>query len=425
MKKRVTVCLLAALVAGAMPLTSFAASTNEISSDRSAKEDGELTGSNAPTLTISSKEDTTEDMFFSLELNNAEWLYEGSGTLENGLTYQVMSDSTMMVQMDGDVFDFANNDIVIPLETRITGVGQATVTIDPKDSTVSAGTYAFAHVNYPAMTIQMKENKDKGTFGLTFEDNYPYSMPKGRLFKLTLSKGYTFDDAKVTVTGTGKYKDLVEFKPFGNDTSIAYVQTTNFTPGSEGTITVEGISYVGSSEEAPVLTIEPVYGQGSSLSYNLSKTEEETTPEMTQKTVLFTVGGNYYVVDGDEMVTMEASPFIDENGRTMLPLRALSNSIGIADKYITWDDESKTVIILADLDGDGTHTDQVSVTVGQKQIDVNGKKIAMDTQAVIQDGYTYLPMRAVLNALGFTDEQIQWSEKDKTVTLTWEEAKAE
>ena len=63
--------------------------------------------------------------------------------------------------------------------------------------------------------------------------------------------------------------------------------------------------------------------------------------------------------------------------------------------------------------------------MGQKQIDVNGKKIAMDTQAVIQDGYTYLPMRAVLNALGFTDEQIQWSEKDKTVTLTWEEAKAE
>ncbi len=419
MKRNITICLLAALMAGAMPLTSFAASENEISTDRSVKEDSELTGSNAPTLTISSKENTTEDMYFSLELNQAEWLYEGTGSFANGLTYQVMSDKTMMVQIDGDVFDFANNDIVIPLETRITGVGQSTVTIDPKESTVSGGTYVFAHVNYPAMTIQMKENESNGTFSLSFEDHYPYSMPKGRLFQLTLSKGYTFDDSGVTVTGTGKYKDLVEVKAFANNTSIAYVQTTGFTPGSEGTILAEGIAVTGSGEEAPVLTIEPVYGQGSSISYNLS--QKETEPEMAEKTVLFTVGGNYYVVDGDAMVTMEAAPFIDENGRTMLPLRALSNSIGVEDNYITWDDSSKTVIILADLDGDGTHTDQISVKVGQKQIDVNGKKIAMDTQAVIKDGYTYLPMRAVLNAMGFTDAQIQWSEKDKTVMLTWEE----
>ena len=40
------------------------------------------------------------------------------------------------------------------------------------------------------------------------------------------------------------------------------------------------------------------------------------------------------------------------------------------------------------------------VPVGQPYILVNGRTVAMDTAALIQDGRTYLPIRAVLEAFG-------------------------
>ena len=323
-----------------------------------------------------------------------------------------------MVQVT-DGFDFQNNDIVIPLATEVEDAGQATVTIDPKDSTISAGTYAFAHVNYPGMSIQMEESEDG--VQLMFEDDYPYAMRQGRLFQLTLSRGYTFDtSATVEAEGTGKYNGRVEFRPMGENSSTAYVQISSASATGEGTITVSGIRIKGSAENAPVLSVKPVYGSGSSISYTLmapeGDSEEDQAPAVQQKQVKFVAGGNYYVVDNDSMVAMEAAPFIDENGRTMLPLRALSNAIGIDANQIHWDDATKTVTIE---DGSGK---EIRVTIGQQQIYVDNRVISMDTQAVIRDGYTYLPMRAVLNALGFDDSNIVWNEREKSVTITWEDA---
>ena len=418
MKRFFVMLLTATLTVGALPVMGFAASTNTVSRDISASEGMELTGANVPELRITDEEGTTGDFYFELTLNNATWLDSITSQAQSGITFTLLSDTRLMVQVT-DGFDFQNNDIVIPLATEVEDAGQATVTIDPKDSTISAGTYAFAHVNYPGMSIQMEESEDG--VQLMFEDDYPYAMRQGRLFQLTLSRGYTFDtSATVEAEGTGKYNGRVEFRPMGENSSTAYVQISSASATGEGTITVSGIRIKGSAENAPVLSVKPVYGSGSSISYTLmapeGDSEEDQAPAVQQKQVKFVAGGNYYVVDNDSMVAMEAAPFIDENGRTMLPLRALSNAIGIDANQIHWDDATKTVTIE---DGSGK---EIRVTIGQQQIYVDNRVISMDTQAVIRDGYTYLPMRAVLNALGFDDSNIVWNEREKSVTITWEEA---
>lgn len=48
---------------------------------------------------------------------------------------------------------------------------------------------------------------------------------------------------------------------------------------------------------------------------------------------------------------------------------------------------------------------------------VNGKQLVADVPAVITDGRTMLPFRAVFNALGVSDDRIVWNEKSKTVEV--------
>lgn len=83
-------------------------------------------------------------------------------------------------------------------------------------------------------------------------------------------------------------------------------------------------------------------------------------------------------------------PFVDANGRTQVPLRVVMEQYGC---QVAWNSTDNAAVITKG----GT---TVVVPVGQPYILVNGRTVAMDTAALIQDGRTYLPIRAVLEAFG-------------------------
>lgn len=83
-------------------------------------------------------------------------------------------------------------------------------------------------------------------------------------------------------------------------------------------------------------------------------------------------------------------PFVDANGRTQVPLRIVMEQYGC---QVAWNSADNAAVITKG----GT---AVVVPVGQPYILVNGRTVAMDTAALIQDGRTYLPIRAVLEAFG-------------------------
>ena len=56
----------------------------------------------------------------------------------------------------------------------------------------------------------------------------------------------------------------------------------------------------------------------------------------------------------------------------------------------------------------------VKIPIGENTITVNDSNVIMDTKAVIKDGRTYIPLRAVFSAFGY---DVNWHDNSKTVYL--------
>ena len=105
-------------------------------------------------------------------------------------------------------------------------------------------------------------------------------------------------------------------------------------------------------------------------------------------------------------------PYVDKNNRTMLPVRAFSNALGILDENIEWDDRDRVVTITRQDDT------TVRIPVNSRTIYIAGSAKTIDTQSVIVNDRIYLPLRAVSNALGISDDNIKWNQDEKTITIT-------
>lgn len=100
-------------------------------------------------------------------------------------------------------------------------------------------------------------------------------------------------------------------------------------------------------------------------------------------------------------------PFVDENGRTLVPFKAALEKYGAE---VNWDNENRTAIAKK---GDIA----IKVPIGEKFILKNDEKIETDTVAVIKDDRTYLPIRPVMEAFG---SEVQWDNELKAVLITTE-----
>lgn len=99
-------------------------------------------------------------------------------------------------------------------------------------------------------------------------------------------------------------------------------------------------------------------------------------------------------VNGHIVTFPDAQPYIDNNGRTMIPVRVATEQLGAT---VLWDGKTNTATI--------TKKDiTVVIAVGDTKLKVTvaGKTtdVIMDTEAVLQDSRTYVPIRFVAEALG-------------------------
>lgn len=85
-------------------------------------------------------------------------------------------------------------------------------------------------------------------------------------------------------------------------------------------------------------------------------------------------------------------PYVDENFRTMVPLRVTMESAGFA---VGYDGAAQTAIVVTD-------HNRIEVPIGTNLIYNNNVKSENDTVTVAKNGRTYLPIRAVLEAAGYT-----------------------
>lgn len=100
-------------------------------------------------------------------------------------------------------------------------------------------------------------------------------------------------------------------------------------------------------------------------------------------------------------------PFTDTNGRMQVPLRATMEAYGC---NTAWNEAEKTVTLKKD-------STTVQVPIGKAYLVINGKQKPTDTAALVKDGRTYLPIRAVLEAFG---AKVNWDAKNNILSITQE-----
>ncbi len=109
------------------------------------------------------------------------------------------------------------------------------------------------------------------------------------------------------------------------------------------------------------------------------------------------------VVNGNPVVFTEDSgfPYV-ENYRTMVPLRVTMEAAGAA---VGFDFTKRVAIII-------TENSRIEVPIDTNILYSNNLEIKNDTKAIVKNGRTFLPIRAVLEAAGFT---VEWDAKTSTV----------
>lgn len=110
------------------------------------------------------------------------------------------------------------------------------------------------------------------------------------------------------------------------------------------------------------------------------------------------------VVNGEKVMFPDAEPFIDANSRVQVPIRFVSEALGA---NVGWIDSTKTVTVkLKDK--------EVVLPIGKKNFQVNGENMQMDTEALLKEERTFVPIRFVSEALGAT---VRWEDSIKTLKL--------
>lgn len=126
---------------------------------------------------------------------------------------------------------------------------------------------------------------------------------------------------------------------------------------------------------------------------NIVTAGSDTTGFTTKLTVPI---GENYLIAGETKVELDAPAYINAEGYTMLPVRAISTSLGIDNNNVLWDQATKTVTILY---GDRI----ISMTADASVMYVNGSSIPTSSSVEIVNDRTFLPMRDLATALGVTD----------------------
>ena len=188
--------------------------------------------------------------------------------------------------------------------------------------------------------------------------------------------------------------------PDGEELYLVYHQHNAIGTVSPRMTCIDRLKFVPNPDGGPDV---PVTAGPSSTPQPVPSGAEEAPAAAAETKVTLTLGSRA-ATRNDTAVTLDAAP-LSRGGRMMLPIRFVAEAFGAA---VGWDGDTAMATVAA---GDTV----ITVRIGEKQIFVNGAAVPLDTAAFIEGGRTYLPVRAVADALGAA---VGWDGDTATATLT-------
>ncbi|MFB9750108.1 copper amine oxidase N-terminal domain-containing protein [Paenibacillus hodogayensis] len=117
--------------------------------------------------------------------------------------------------------------------------------------------------------------------------------------------------------------------------------------------------------------------------------------------VLIVVNGLYLQIDP----VSGAEPFL-ENGRTMVPLRALADAFGFE---VGWEPNEQKITLTKE-------AKSIVLQIGKPEMLVDGEKVQLEEAVpLIKKGMTFLPVRQLAELLGI---QVEWDGDIRMATFT-------
>ena len=135
-----------------------------------------------------------------------------------------------------------------------------------------------------------------------------------------------------------------------------------------------------------------------------------TSDELLKINELITLGKPKITVNNQLNITVNGrnadfslKPFIDENGRTLVPVK---DFCGFIKKSFLWLENPSRIAINphsdTTLESGGNLSDSVIFKIGEKNYEINGKIRETDTAAQIRDDRAYVPLRVIAELLGYS-----------------------
>ncbi|MCQ2749982.1 MAG: stalk domain-containing protein [Clostridia bacterium] len=219
---------------------------------------------------------------------------------------------------------------------------------------------------------------------ITVEDG-KFVMPEKNVFITA-----TFKEAPKS-SGTKKYK--------ADDKETAEKISGSGKKGSTRTITpIEGkkvASVVVTDKDGNKIDVT-VNEDGT---YSFKQPASDVNIEVTYKNreITLNIGSTEASVDG-ERENLDVSPVI-RNDRTMLPIRFVAENLGAK---VGWDEKNPNIVTISRGDT------EIVIHLGSEKMLVNGKEVILDSVAFAENDRTYLPVRAISEALNAI---VEWNEE--------------
>jgi len=121
-------------------------------------------------------------------------------------------------------------------------------------------------------------------------------------------------------------------------------------------------------------------------------------------TIILVIGSSQPTVNGTPK-TLDAPPFVTANGRTMVPIRFITEVMGAVVDY-----NSTTRKVTVKLD-----PTIVILTLDSTTAVVDGQNKTLDAPAQIRQNRTFVPIRFISEAFGLT---VDYNSATKTITIS-------
>jgi len=187
----------------------------------------------------------------------------------------------------------------------------------------------------------------------------------------------------ICTTPDGKTRYMMYHGYLGKDTS-----TGRYAFMESYTVDATGVTLGKDNHPSPLSTVFTMPLNTMPLGFKISGFDNLGGTRVT-----LTIGKNVGHVNHAASV-LDAAPVI-KNSRTMLPVRFVAEAFGAK---VGWDGATSTVTLT------GTDGRVVSIRIGASSLTIDGKAVSLDSPAYIDpaSNRTYLPVRAVAEALGAT-----------------------